>query len=295
VAGERRGPSRTAAYVALFRALETRLPDDQRLFSDPFAESFLDGRLGAALKAAKVPVTGAIVPEVIDRRWPGPRTSVLVRTRFIDDAVEAAVDDGVEQIVILGAGFDARGYRLDAASRARVFEVDEAGTQEVKRRAIEKRLGSIPPHVTYVTVDFERDDLGAALRDAGLDAARRVMFVWEGVTPYLTPEAVDATLRLLPTLGAPGSRVVFTYLDRAGLDRDGDELTGSAAAMQRAAAVGEPFRWGLDPKELPSFLSERGLELIETATSVELSERYLKPLGRTPPTSPFFRVVLAGF
>src|SRR3954451_25262114 len=205
-AGERRGPSRTAAYVALFRALETRLPDDRRLFSDPFAESFLDGRLGAALKAAKVPVTGAIVPEVIDRRWPGPRTSVLVRTRFIDAAVEAAIGDGVEQIVILGAGFDARGYRLDAASRARVFEVDEAGTQEVKRRVIEKRLGSIPPHVTYVAVDFERDDLGAALRAAGLDPARRVMFVWEGVTPYLTPEAVDATLRLLPTLGAPGSR-----------------------------------------------------------------------------------------
>ena len=190
-----RGPSRTAAYVALFRALETRLPPEKRLFSDRFAEAFLDGRLSAALTAAKVPVTGGVVTEVIDRRWPGPRTSVIVRTRFIDEAVEAAVGDGIEQIVILGAGFDARAYRLDVAKTARVFEVDERATQTVKRHVISERLGSIPPNVTYVAVDFERDDLGAALREAGLDTSARVVFIWEGVTPYLTPEAVDATLR----------------------------------------------------------------------------------------------------
>jgi methyltransferase (TIGR00027 family) len=289
-----RGPSRTAAYVALFRALETRLSDGKRLFSDPYADAFLDHRLGAALAAAKVPVTGAAVPEVIDRGWPGARVSVIVRTRFIDEALEAAIADGVDQVVVLGAGFDARAYRLEAAKRARVFEVDEPATLERKRELIEKRLGSPPTHVSFVPVDFERDDLGEALRSAGLDPAARVMFIWEGVTPYLTPDAVDATLRIVRRLGATGSQIVFTYLDREAFE-DGAKVPGARAAMDRARRAGEPFLFGLDSAEVSDYLAERGFELAEQVTSVELTARYLHPLGRRPTASPFFNVVLATY
>jgi methyltransferase (TIGR00027 family) len=294
VPADGRGPSRTAAYVALFRALETRLPAEKRLFADPFADAFLDARLGAALAAAKVPVTGALVPEIIDRRSPGTRASVVVRTRFIDEAVEAALADAIKQLVILGAGFDARAYRLGAARRMRVFEVDEPVTQGVKRQRIVERLGSEPEHVTYVPVDFERDDLGAALAEAGLDASARAFITWEGVTPYLAPEAVDATLRLVPGLSASGSRIVFTYLDRRAFS-DHEALAGSATVIERVARMGEPFKFGLAPEEAAGYLAERGLQLTEQIPSVELAERYLHPLGRRPPTSRFYNVAMARY
>lgn len=286
------GPSRTARFVALFRALETRLPADRRLFADPFAEDFLDGRLAAALAAARVPGTGPLVPAYIDRRWPGTRVSVLVRTRFIDEALERAVDDGVAQLVLLGAGFDARAYRLDAAERTRVLEVDAPETQSVKRAAIEHRLGRTPENVSWVPVDFERDDLAASLRDAGLDPAAPAFFVWEGVTPYLTPEAVDATLRAMASLAAPGSRLVFTFLDRAGLD-GAKRMQGARASAGSARRTGEPFLFGLDPAGVPAYLAERGFELSEQVASADLAGRYLHPLGRRPSASRFFNVVLA--
>ena len=289
-----RGPSRTAAYVALFRALETRLPDDKRLFSDPFADAFLDGRLGAALAAAKVPVTGGAVSQIIDRSWPGTMASVIVRTRYIDEVLQAAIEDGIRQVVVLGAGFDARAYRLEAAARARVFEVDELATQAAKRERIVRRLGSEPANVTWVGVDFERDDLAEALHGAGLDPEARAIFIWEGVAVYLTPEAVDETLRAVTSVGVPGSRIVFTYLDRRVLDGK-IKPPGAEATMNRVSRAGEPFRFGLEPDEVAGWLADRGLELIDEVSTVELAERYLHPRGRRPPTSPLFRLALATY
>ena len=118
------------------------------------------------------------------------------------------------------------------------------------------------------------------------------MFIWEGVTSYLTPEAVDANLRLLPKLAAAGSRLAFTYLHRAALE-GAEKLTGAHATARAVRIVGEPFRFGVEPSALGSYLHERGLELIEQATSAELAERYLHPRGRRPPASPFFNVALA--
>ncbi len=292
-AGEGRGgPSRTAAYVALFRAMETRLPPQRRLFEDPYAEAFLDARLRGALAMARVPLSGGLVAGYIDRRWPGARVAVLVRTRFIDEATEAALAEGAGQVVILGSGFDARAYRLGSARRARVFEVDEPATLAAKRARIEGRLGAMPDHVSLVAMDFERDDLAERLAAAGFAAGEPTFFIWEGVTGYLSAEAVDATLRQLAALGAPGSRVVFTYLEAGPLaGRGGEE--GAGATIEVVRRAGEPFRFGLDPAELPAYLAERGFELLEQASSAELAARYLHPLGRRPVASPFFRLALA--
>lgn len=287
-----RGPSRTAAFIALFRALETRLPAKQRLFADPFAKEFLDRRLGAVLAMARVPVTGGLVPGFIDRTWPGARVSVIVRTRFIDETMEAALAEGIGQVVILGAGFDTRAHRIEAAARARVFEVDAPATLAEKGARIERLPGARPAHVTAVGVDFERDDLEASLRSAGLDPGARTLFIWEGVTSYLSAEAVDQTLRAMTRLGAPGSLVVFTYLDRAVLE-DGAKPRGAGATISAVARVGEPIRFGLDPADLAAYLADRGLELREEVSTAELAGRYLHPRGRRPVAAEFFRVALA--
>src|SRR5262245_23523753 len=161
--------SRTAEYMALFRALEScRRPASERLFQDPLAGAFLGPPLRLLAGAARVPPMGRLLAAAIDRRWPGARPSGVARTRLIDDAVLPALREGVEQVVLLGYGFDARPYRLPGLLAARVFEVDHPATLARKQRLLLRRLGRLPENVALVAVDLDRDDLGAALHAAGL-------------------------------------------------------------------------------------------------------------------------------
>ena len=113
--------SRTAGYMALFRALEHVRPASARRISDPFARAFVDSRLRAVVTLGALPGVGGLVRGYIDRRWPGARTSAVARTRFIDERSEAAITSGIEQIVLLGAGFDSRPYRLQGCDRITVL------------------------------------------------------------------------------------------------------------------------------------------------------------------------------
>src|SRR2546423_2417393 len=125
--------SRTAQFVALYRALETSEPRRAPLFRDPLAAGFLSRGLALAERASRVPALRGWVERYADHRAPGSRTSAIARTAYIDDAVRAAVRDGIDQLVILGAGFDCRIHRMSELAGVRVFEVDRADTQAVKR------------------------------------------------------------------------------------------------------------------------------------------------------------------
>ena len=278
--------------MALFRALESRLPADRRLFEDPLAHAFLGARLRTVLALAQVPVTGGLVAEAIDRGWPGARVSVVVRTHFIDRALTSALADGIDQVVILGSGFDSRAYRVPGAEDARVFELDAPATIEVKRARMEDLLGRLPAHVSMVPVDFERDDLETVVSRTELRSQAPTMVIMEGVTSYLSAAGVDATVRRLATLTAPRSRIVFTYLDRDTLPGRVD-VPGARATATAVRGVGEPFRFGFDPAALPSYLGQRGFDLLEDVTAAELAVRYLHPLGRRPVATPFFHIALA--
>lgn len=286
------GPSRTAEFVALFRALESRLSADRRLFDDPYAQAFLGARLRAVLALARVPVTGGIVVGAIDRGWPGARVGVVVRTRFIDGALMTALADGIDQVVILGSGFDTRPYRVPGVERARIFEIDAPATVQSKRTRMGDLLGCLPPHVSMVAMDFEREDLEAVLARTEFRPQAPCVVIWEGVTGYLSAAAVDATLRRLATLAAPHSRLVLTYLDHASLEGR-TEVPGVGATMTAVRHAGEPFRFGFDPSELPAYLERRGFELLEDLTTAELAVRYLHPLGRRPIATRFYHVAVA--
>lgn len=288
----REGPSRTAEFVALFRALESRLSADRRLFDDPYAHAFLGNRLGAVLALARAPLTGGLVTRAIDRGWPGARAWIVVRARFIDDALTTALAEGVGQVVILGSGFDTRAYRVAGVERARVFELDTPATLQFKRERIEALLGRVPPQVSMVPVDLEHEELEPTLTRAGFRRQSPTLFIWEGVTSYLSAAAVDATLRALATLAAPHSRLVFTYLDQRTLEGGGETL-GERATIAAVRHAGEPFRFGFDPAELPRYLESRGFEPLEDVASTELAARYLHPLGRRPPTTRLYHVALA--
>jgi methyltransferase (TIGR00027 family) len=252
--------STTAEFMALFRAQESALPERKRLFNDPFAVSFLGPTLRAISRLFRVPLLRILLAWFIDARWPGARTSGIARTRLIDDWASDEVAAGAQQVLILGAGFDSRAWRLPAFRGLPVFEVDHPATSAVKRKQIEE-LGASTPRVTFAPIDFDRERLSDTLLNAGFQADRRTLVIWEGVTNYLTAEAVDATLRWVGAL-TEGSRLIFTYVDS-------DVLGGSNhfqnAARPRLAvkSAGEPWTFGFHPGELPLYLKERGLKLIK--------------------------------
>jgi methyltransferase (TIGR00027 family) len=271
--------------VTLFRAIESARRHD-RVIDDPYAARFLTGRYGFLARLARVPVGRRLLERYIDRRFPGgPRASAVARTRLIDELVTEA---GAGQVVLLGAGYDSRAYRLPAVRSARVFEVDHPATQATKRRAVEDHVEAA--HVRFVAVDLLRDDLGAALRDAGYDEEERTVVVWEGVTNYLTAEAVDTTLRKLAGMAAAGSRIVFTYVDRAALDGTGDFQGVWQDAVKKH---GEPWTFGFDPEGLPGYLAERGMTRTVDLSTRDAADRFLVPLGRHEPAAPFYRIAVA--
>jgi methyltransferase (TIGR00027 family) len=251
--------SRTAEYMALFRALETAAPAQARRCDDPLARAFLRPSLAFVARAARVPGVGPLAARYIDSRWPGARTSAVARTRWLDDAVRAGFAEGAEQLVILGAGFDSRALRLPALRSARVFEVDHPATQARKRSALARELQELPDRVRFVATDFDERDLERAMAEAGFERTRRTLVLWEGVTNYLRADAVDATLRWC-SRAAAGSQVIFTYV-HADVLANPRHFFGTERLFATLAAAGEQWTFGIDPAELADFLAARGLRL----------------------------------
>jgi methyltransferase (TIGR00027 family) len=284
-------PSRTAEYMALFRALESVRPPARRLFVDPFARGFLGAPLRFVVDASRVPAVGERVRGFIDRRWPGARTSAVARTRFIDERLGKAVSAGARQIVILGAGFDARAYRLPICRDCAVFEVDHPATQARKRRLLEGALGTVPRNVRFVPVDFDHESLEDRLPAAGYDARERAVFLWEGVTNYLTAHAVDATLRWCAR-AEPGSRILFTYVHQGVLDEP-RAFFGTARLFRSLEAAGERWTFGLDPAHLEKYLQERGLRLVEDRGAADYRAEAYGPEAAAMRGYEFYRIAVA--
>lgn len=263
----------TAETMALQRAFETHRPPGRRRFEDPYATAFLRPSLRVLAEAARVPGLRHLATGLYDAvAGPGPRASGIARTRFIDDVVTAAMT-GDTQCVLLGAGYDTRAHRLPALAGRRVFEVDHPATQAKKRSV----LGAGP---VYVPVDFERDDLRTSLVEHGFDPGRPSVFVWEGVTNYLTAEAVDTTLAAVRELG--GS-LVFTYVDVRAL-REPGPFPEARRWVRAVARSGEPWTFGLLPAETRAFLADRGFALERDVSAFEAgggSELYRIAIARS--------------
>jgi len=285
--------SRTATVVAFWRAAESARAAATRLFEDQWAAAFLGGRFRWALFVSRLPVVGARLPWArIGGHWSGSRGTVVVRTRYIDDLVEAALRRGVEQVVIFGAGFDCRAYRIPGIERARVFEVDQPATQIRKHDVVRQRLGALPPHVALVAIDFNVQTLGDVMPSFGYRRDAQTFFICEGVIHYLSGEAVDTLFRYVARNASAGSQMVFTYIHRAALGGPA-AFAGAERTMTAVRRGGEPYTFGFDPAELPQYLTARGLMLIEDVDASVYRERYLRPLGRAQePLSEFQRAAL---
>lgn len=282
--------SRTAQAMAFFRALETARGGTGRLLKDTFAKTVLPVAGQGVVTLSRLPLLGRGISAVVDSWWPGARTSGVARTRLIDDWVSAAVGDGATQVVILGAGFDSRAWRLAALAGMPVYEIDHPATSMEKRRRL-VAAGLDPSRVTQVAIDFDRDSLANALEREGFDGRRRSFVIWEGVTNYLTEDAVDAVLRWASSL-ATGSRLAFTYVHARVLE-DPATFEGAERVLASVAKAGEAWTYGIDPAGLQDRLAARGLKFLEDLGADDYRARYCGPRDAQARGYAFYRAALA--
>lgn len=284
--------SLTAEYMAFFRAIESARPPSKRLFNDPLAISFLRPSLRLLTYLCKSPFVGDFIPFLIDTKWvPGARAVGVARTRLIDKRLTEALNQGARQVVILGAGYDTRAYRIDGIEQAEVFEIDHPSTSKAKREHLEKQLGKLPERVQFISADLNHQSLDDVLAATNFDANLRTFFIWEGVTNYLTAEAVDAGFRNMHKLVTAGS-IIFTYVDKAVIEAS-DKFEGTTKLKQVLAQAGERWTFGFNPSELNEYLAKRGFHLVEDVGSVELRARYLGTDRQQLRGYEFYRVALA--
>jgi methyltransferase (TIGR00027 family) len=258
------GPGYTATLAAVGRAVHAE--SERPLVADHLGVG-LAGEAGATLMAQLT----SQLPEASRQSF---GLAFAIRTRFVEDAVEAAVQDGIGQYVILGAGLDSFAYRRsDLSGRLKIFEVDRVESQRWKRRRLEEMGVGIPASVIFVQLDAEKDDLRAALDQAGFDASAPAMVSAIALTQYLGQPAIERILELVASFAA-GSRLVITYVVPAA------ELSEMAAAglawtMSQAAERGEHFLSLFSPVEFDELLMRSGFSRVEEVGSPELLEMYL--------------------
>lgn len=264
-------PSHTAYRVAIRRAAH-QLLDRPPVLDDPIAVPILGAETSAAMRAN---------PSHFERSPLDPfmRAFMAVRSRFAEDRLDAARSAGVRQYVILGAGLDTFAYRqrrLDPPLR--IWEVDHPATQAWKRDLLGAARIEIPPNLTYVPVDFERDSLPAMLSRSDFDLSAGAVFTWLGVTMYLTRAAFEATVAFISEAKGAAGGVTFDYgLPRGLLTATQREIFDRLAS--RVEATGEPWLTLFDPAALAADLRSMGFSALDDVGADELNAVYFT--GRT--------------
>jgi methyltransferase (TIGR00027 family) len=206
---------------------------------------------------------------------PGIYEYVSARTKLLDEIFVQALENDFPQIVLLGAGFDTRALRFARQSRGtKVFELDVATTQRPKIDILNRKGITLPEELVFVPIDFNRESLSEVLSAAGYKEKQRSLFIWEGVTMYLAPKAVDSTLVFICDSARAGSRVVFDYIYASVLRRE-NRYYGEAETYETVSRAGEGWTFGLKEGQVEGFLAERGFETVAHYTPGDLEEAYL--------------------
>ena len=249
--------SRTALATAYLRAAHQLLDPPPRVLDDPTALAVLgpgaEQMIRDSATLAQTPESRAL------------RAHMVLRSRFAEDRLAAAVGRGVTQYVILGAGFDTFAVRQPAwAHKLRILEVDHAGTQELKRSHLAAAGLTVPPNAGFASIDFERESLRDGLVRHSISPTERTFFSWLGVTMYLREDAIDAVLRSVAEFPA-GSEIVLTFASASNMPQ---------GVAERAAQAGEPWLSFFEPQEMHDKLRGAGFTSVELLTPLVAKSRY---------------------
>lgn len=268
--------AQTAFGPMVLAAIEQHEPPGQRLVDDDLAVRFVPAPARWLVAATRPRLLRRLLIAGMDRGGPGLWANLACRKHYIADKLDEALAD-VDAVVVLGAGLDTAAYRLARHTRIPIFEVDQPVNIARKTTTVRRVLGTLPRSVRLVALDFERDDLLTALAEHGYRAGYRTFFIWEGVTQYLTEDAVRTTLEGLRPV-APGSRLVFTYVRRDFID--GVNLYGAKQLYRKVRRRRQLWHFGIAPEEVAGFLDEFGWRLVEQIGPEQIVQRYVQPTGR---------------
>lgn len=278
---EKGQPSRTAFAAAVHRATH-QIVDHPILLADPYARVILGPEAAERMKTPPAPEYAI--------RTAAIRALIVARLLLAEETLARAVERGVTQYVVLGAGLDTFAYR-NPFPRLQVFEVDYPATGEWKQASLAQASIPIPRNVTYAAIDFEQETLPAGLKRAGFDLSRPAVFAWLGVIPYLTREAIETTLRAIGALSA-GTEVIFDY----GEPRDRLPEGVRAAMEERMAAlasIGEPWISFFAPEDMAALLRDCGFSEVEDLAGAQINARWFAGREDSLATYPLSHVLRA--
>ncbi|HEV7205823.1 MAG TPA: SAM-dependent methyltransferase [Jatrophihabitans sp.] len=264
-------PSSTAQWTTFGRTLELGRPEDERIVSDAYAPVFLSGtsrRLMAPLRLAEPLV------RVAERStFSALATSGLCRHAFIDEQLLEALPE-VEQVMILGAGYDSRAYRFRRSIGQRpVYEVDLAPLSRRKAQIVaahEDLFGRA--RIQRVEIDFRTQSLRDQLTGSGFRIGAPTFVVWEGVSMYLTPAAVDGTLQALASVCGSGSVLALDFWQRVAGRAAYDQVRRVGERAMRV--IGEPIGFSIDATHAPGLLAGFGFEVVDLAVATDMTRRF---------------------
>jgi len=280
----------TAEGIAFHRALEMLLPPPMRVCEDRYTSHFLSPPFVALLND---PDRIKILIDRAAKEVPGVNGAIITRVRFFDDYLNQCLEDGFQQIVLLGAGFDSRAYRFDNIQlKVKVYELDRLDIQSQKINVLKGLFGQIPKHVSFVSVDFESENFGKKLIDAGFNQDQPAFFIWEGVTMYLCADKVDTVLSFVSNECAAGSRIIFDYFPSEIVEGTSN-LPEAQGLRERVNAIDENFCFGIAPTQLNDLLESHDLSIILNINAQKLKSRYFKNAAEHRPVSSLFNFAVA--
>ena len=282
----------TAQGVAKQRLIESLAKPDRRIIYDPYAKNFVLGANIIKLMGHRLSVW------LGNKIIPGMHEHLISRTRYIDDLIEESTFANIEQYVILGAGYDSRAHRLKLPSKLKIFEVDQSEVQELKRLRLPYNIPN-RENITYVDIDFNHKSLKEELINVGFDQNKSTIFTLEGVSQYISREALDATLKEVADLNPnSNSKIFISYVNKL-LKEDSKACFGKGYSKPEkavsfitnsAAKMGEPWISFYSAEEIESILSQNNFTLIENKTLADLNSKYFTPVGRTIPENHIFKL-----
>lgn len=284
-------PSRSAAIIAAHRAMESLKPECERVCFDPYAEKLLPPSFTVI---GESPIDKYQALELFREHVPGFHEYFIVRTRYMDDLTIEAVQNGISQLVILGAGYDTRAYRLKALTdgHLRVFEIDHPATQAAKREKLTELFTTLPDYVTFVPFDFKEQGLPEKLQKQGYLTDAKTLFLLEGVSMYLAEDEAEALLRICSMNSGPGSAIIFDFTSPEVIDGRSENPV-AAIWRQKATEGGEPLTFGINSEDLQELLARNSFYKVKIADHTFLNTQYFTIPGDSRKSTPLLSIASA--
>jgi len=261
--------SRTAGFTCMYRAASHLEKNELYKSEDYIAPRLLPGLIKFLVKYKLINFNWAFFPK-------GIYEYVIARTRYIDNIFKESIENGIDQILIFGAGFDSRAIRFaEKNMKTKIYELDSLHTQTAKIKQYRKRGISIPKNTIFIPIDFNVDSLSEKLELNGFESNKTTLFILEGIIMYLNKEAADELFKWIYELAVPESRVIFDYIYASVLRRE-NIYYGEKSIYRRVNSVQEPWLFGIEKGEMEAFLKNYNFKLIQNLDSEDLEKMFFR-------------------